>query len=238
MTCLRRRLSYANVVSTLALFLVLAGGAAVAANRVAHKVGRRTVGAAQLKSGAVTTTKIKANAITTRKIKREAISNEKLKSGAVNTEKINLADVPFGRVVARLRGNQSVPLEEKPKLIPLVPATYTQAADEVDSFVGAVDVLFPSSCEPPRGANAFLLLDTPLPTGKIFEDEVTSLGRIEDTTTGTVTRRIQIAPYISRGISFEPGSPQTHSISLVVSGSCKTGSATATFGAVDVLGTR
>src|ERR1700742_3682699 len=104
------RLTYANVVSTLALFLVLSGGAAYAAHRY---LTRRSVGAPQLKSNAVTTAKIKANAVTTRKIKRIAVSGDKIKENAVSTEKladkavdaekIDLEKVPFGRVAARMR---------------------------------------------------------------------------------------------------------------------------------------
>lgn len=57
---LRRHLSYANVVSTLSLFIVLGGTAwAVAAN---------SVGTAQLKNGAVTSPKIAQSAVTSDKI--------------------------------------------------------------------------------------------------------------------------------------------------------------------------
>lgn len=49
------KLTYANVVATLALFLVLAGGTAFAATQLLPK---NSVGAKQLKKGAVTTTKI------------------------------------------------------------------------------------------------------------------------------------------------------------------------------------
>ena len=82
MQAIGKRLTYANVVSTLALFLVLAGGAAYAA-----KVGKKSVGPAQLKANAVTTAKIKANAVTTRKIKKNAVANAKIKNGAVESAK-------------------------------------------------------------------------------------------------------------------------------------------------------
>jgi hypothetical protein len=49
------KITYANVVATLALFLVLAGGSALAATQLLPK---NSVGAKQLKKGAVTTTKI------------------------------------------------------------------------------------------------------------------------------------------------------------------------------------
>jgi hypothetical protein len=245
---IRRRLSYANVVSTLALFLVLAGGAAYAA----HKLTRRSVGTPQLKSNAVTTAKIKANAVTTRKIKRIAVSSSKLKEGAVTTEKlqdgavttdkIDLEDVPFSHVVARLRGNQHVELENLERTVyPLGTAAYTQGADEVDSYVGAVDVTFKASCEPPRAAQAYVMVDSSKPTdAKEIEADLASFGRVSDSGTTTMARRIQIAPSTARGITFEPGAQTPHTLSLVVLGECNGASSgiTATSGAVDVIGVR
>ncbi len=64
MSPLRRHLTYANVVATLALFLVLSGGAAYAA----AKLDKNSVGTKQLKNGAVTTAKIKNGAVTGAKV--------------------------------------------------------------------------------------------------------------------------------------------------------------------------
>jgi hypothetical protein len=61
---IRSRLTYANVVSTLALFLVVAGGTAFAADRLA----KNSVGTAQIKNKAITTAKIKNGAVTGAKI--------------------------------------------------------------------------------------------------------------------------------------------------------------------------
>jgi hypothetical protein len=73
----RPRLSYANVVATLALFLAL-GGAAVAAG-----LPRNSVGPSQLKKGAVTAAKIKRNAVTAGKISKGAVVAGKLGANAV-----------------------------------------------------------------------------------------------------------------------------------------------------------
>jgi hypothetical protein len=62
---LRKRLTYANVVSSIALFLVLGGGAAFAASQL----GKNSVGSKQLKKNAVTSAKIKKNAVTGAKVK-------------------------------------------------------------------------------------------------------------------------------------------------------------------------
>lgn len=61
---LRSKLTYANVVATLALFLVIAGGSAIAAGQL----GKNTVGPKQLKKGAVTAAKIKNGAVTGSKL--------------------------------------------------------------------------------------------------------------------------------------------------------------------------
>ncbi len=55
---LRGRLSYANVISTLCLFLLIGGGTALAAGQLA----KNSVGTKQLKNGAVTPPKLSASA--------------------------------------------------------------------------------------------------------------------------------------------------------------------------------
>ncbi len=92
---LRDRLTYANVTSTIALFLVIGGATAIAA-----KVPRHSVGPRQLKANAVTTLKIKANAVTTRKIRKNAVTAAKIKDGAVEEAKIAEGAVDFGKIAA------------------------------------------------------------------------------------------------------------------------------------------
>jgi hypothetical protein len=65
MSRLRGSLTYANVTATLALFLVLAGGSAIAARQMLPK---NTVGTAQIKNGAVTGAKLKDGAVTGAKV--------------------------------------------------------------------------------------------------------------------------------------------------------------------------
>lgn len=78
-----RRLTYANVIATMALFLALGGGAVWAANNQANKVGT-----GKIKPNAVTAGKIKTNAITTSKIREKAVTNAKIREGAVNFGKL------------------------------------------------------------------------------------------------------------------------------------------------------
>jgi hypothetical protein len=60
----RKRLTYANVMSSIAVFLVVAGGSALAAGQL----GKNTVGSKQLKKNAVITAKIKNGAVTGAKL--------------------------------------------------------------------------------------------------------------------------------------------------------------------------
>jgi hypothetical protein len=81
---LREKLTYANVMASLAVFLILGGATAWAA------LGKNTVGTKQLKNNAVTTKKLKNNAVTSAKIKGNAVTTAKIKNGAVTGAKVNV----------------------------------------------------------------------------------------------------------------------------------------------------
>ena len=88
---IRKRLTYANVMSSIAVFLILGGATAFAAK----KIGRN-----ELRGGAVTTTKIKRNAVTTAKIKPSAITTAKLAKGAVKYGKLAAGSVDVTKLAA------------------------------------------------------------------------------------------------------------------------------------------
>jgi hypothetical protein len=83
---IRKRLTYANVMSTIAVFLVVGGASALAATQLA----KNSVGTKQLKS----------NAVTTAKIKKEAVAAAKIKNGAVETSKLGAASVTGDKLAA------------------------------------------------------------------------------------------------------------------------------------------
>lgn len=76
----RKRLTYANVMSSIAVFLVLGGATAFAAG-----LAKNSVGSKQLKKNAVTAAKIKKNAVTTAKIKKDAVTGAKVKEETLGT---------------------------------------------------------------------------------------------------------------------------------------------------------
>lgn len=77
---LRKRLTYANVMSSIAVFLVLGGATAIAAG-----LAKNSVGPKQLKKNAVTAVKIKNNAVTAAKIQNGAITGAKVNLGSLGT---------------------------------------------------------------------------------------------------------------------------------------------------------
>ena len=73
---IRKRLTYANLMSSIAVFLVLGGATAYAAKKI---------GSNQLKANSVTTAKIKKNAVTTAKIKNGAVTGAKVNLSTLGT---------------------------------------------------------------------------------------------------------------------------------------------------------
>jgi hypothetical protein len=86
---IRKRLTYANVMSSIAVFLVLGGASAYAAKKVgSHQIKGNSITTGKIKREAVATAKIKNGAVKTNKIAGEAVTSAKLDEGAVTTPKI------------------------------------------------------------------------------------------------------------------------------------------------------
>jgi hypothetical protein len=101
---IRKRVTYANVMSSIAVFLVIGGATAFAA------LGKNTVGSKQLK----------ANAVTTKKIKKEAVTAKKVKKGTLTGKQINLAKlgtVPSATNAAHATLADTIPPAEPTHLV-------------------------------------------------------------------------------------------------------------------------
>jgi hypothetical protein len=242
----RRHLTYANVMSTLAVFLLLAGGTALAAKQL----GKKTVGAKQLKSNAVTTPKIKKAAVTKAKIKDGAVDSTKLADnsvtstkivdGAVTAADINSSTVPYSQITTRLRNTSTVPLAPG-TVYPL--GSYTQQPGEDNQLLASVDIQFAASCSPPRLAQVILLRNAAKPA----EPEVTDfygVAVVQDLNAGAVTRRVDMSPFFI-GIpqafnKMSPNAPATDTFTLFLSAAnCGAGSGVNVTGAaLDVISTK
>ena len=81
---IRKHITFANVMSSIAVFLVLGGGAAYAAKKI---------GSNEIKGNSITTGKIKKEAVSASKIKKNAVTTAKIANGAVTGAKLNLGSV-------------------------------------------------------------------------------------------------------------------------------------------------
>jgi hypothetical protein len=81
---MKQRLTYSNVLSTLALFAALSTSGAYAVT----KLPDRSVGEFQLRPGAVTANKIRKNAITAPKIKAGAVKQGKIAGSSITAAKM------------------------------------------------------------------------------------------------------------------------------------------------------
>ena len=230
---LRDKLTYSNVMVTILAFVVLGGGAAYAASHL----GKKSVGTKQLKSNAVTTAKIKKNAVTKAKIKAGSIDSSKIADGSVTGTDINASSTPFSRIVFETRGNSTVDLQNGSFAVyPLVNPTYTQSPGSDDTVLGALDVAFKPTCEKPRQIQVYVLADAANPSEvKSFNDAV-GVGQFSDETGAVSGGRIKLGGY---GGLLQPSAPTNHILSIVAGLHCNSGDgATATFGALDVIGTK
>jgi hypothetical protein len=231
----RRHLTYANVIATLTLFAVLAGGTAIAASRL----GRNTVGAKQLRKNSVTTAKIKKNAIIGAKIRNGAVDESKLKPGSLSGSDLE-AGLPFGHIAGGLRGGGVVSPDPKGTVYPLSSNSFVQEAGTALMVVGGVDFSIPVGCaEAEVGAEALVDPPTPLEFPLEIPGSVVAAGFYESAgDSGQRTVRVNISPNDRAGLVAQPA-PQTHSITLVVYAECESGSGvTATFGGLDLIGNR
>jgi hypothetical protein len=91
---IQRRLTFANVMSVVAVFIALGGSA------YAFKLGKNSVGTKQLKKNAVTAAKIKNDAVTGAKIKSDAVTGAKIKDASVTGSELAAGAVDSSKLAA------------------------------------------------------------------------------------------------------------------------------------------
>ena len=87
-----RYLSFANVMSCIALFVALSGAA------YAATLGKNAVKTRNVAQGAITTPKLRGGAVTTAKLAKESITRNKLAKSAVSSEKIAANAVTYAQL--------------------------------------------------------------------------------------------------------------------------------------------
>jgi hypothetical protein len=101
---IRKHINYANVISTLALSIALGAGSAFAINTLPDK----SIGARQLRPGAVTAKKIRKNAVTAPKIERLAVKQGKIAASAITEDKIATGAVIADKLPTSVIGTEKI----------------------------------------------------------------------------------------------------------------------------------
>jgi hypothetical protein len=153
----RPRLSYANVVSTISLFLVLSGGVAFAAKKLTtNDIKKGAIKTKLLAKHAVTNAKLAKNAVKSKNIAANAVRTTQIAADSVNGSKVlngslTPADVLGGGSVVATATGGPVDVGSGPTPVPLSGGTWTQGATENDLFVakleGTVSVEGSGSCQ-------------------------------------------------------------------------------------------
>jgi hypothetical protein len=195
---MRKRLNYANVVSTLALFGVIAGGTAAALP------GKKTVEANDLKKNSV-----KAKAVA-----KAAIRGSEIKDGAVAGAEVadlglGYQDLGSNSVVTRIRSTGAVQTgdggEANPVPIPVTGNEWTQAGNEIDVLFGEVTYTEPAAC-----TNGFVDVQF------ILDGELVDEDSYSNSVPGPVTE-----PFArSRPFAFEPGADTARKLEFAAWDGC------------------
>lgn len=159
----RPSLTYANVASTVALFLALGGSAAYAASKVhAGDIAPKAVESVNLAAGAVRTSNVFKRAITSGKLATGAVRSNQIADGAVDAKRIGDGAVGSRQIAAGAVGSTqigaaqvapsnlefpvfyaaspsggSAPVTEGPDPYPIDDGTWTQEPGEIDVVFGA-----------------------------------------------------------------------------------------------------
>lgn len=133
----KSRLSYSNVVSTIALFLALSGGAAFAVSKV-HKVrsddiAKRAVISGKLALGAVRSNQIAAGAVDTGQLAAGAVGSKQIGAAAVAPGNLQF---PVYFPASPQGGSAAVPGNE-PVAYPLSDSTWTQGPGQLNVIFGS-----------------------------------------------------------------------------------------------------
>jgi hypothetical protein len=138
----RPRLTYANVVSTLALFLVLSGGAAFAAAKIrSSDLAPGAVHTSDVFKRAITSGKLAVGAVRTNQIVDGAVGSKQIGNGAVGSKQIGTAAVApsnleFPVFYAASPVGGSAPVTSGSNPYPVTPSSWTQSPGQIEVIFG------------------------------------------------------------------------------------------------------
>lgn len=136
------RLTYANIVSTLALFLALGGGAAYAASKVSSTdLAPGAVHTSDVFKRAITSGKLAVGAVRSNQVVDGAIGSKQIANSAIGSKQIGAAAVApsnleFPVFYAASPKGGSAPVTEGPDPYPLSDSTWTQSPGQIEVVFG------------------------------------------------------------------------------------------------------
>jgi hypothetical protein len=227
---IRPRLTYANVVTTLALFAVVAGGTALALP------GKHRVRADDLRKNAVRAPAIATGAIGSSEIKDGSVGGIEIGDGQISSpdvadQSLGYQDLGSNSVIARIRSTGPIASGDggsaNPVTVPLSGSDWAQAGDEVDIIFGQVTYTRPAVCGGSPTLQVQLLVD-----GVLLDAD--GFGNTAPGTTKTESA------FVARPWLFEPGVSTPHTAAVRIFDTCSGGGEDFTLNdiGVDVVGTR
>jgi hypothetical protein len=209
MRAVGRKLTYANVVATLALFLALSGGVVWAAGKVGTK---------NLRANAVTAGKIKRNAVTGAKIRGNAVSAAKIQVGAVDFTKLApgtglIASAAGGPVAANGATPVNVPLSGAVTFTPVAGVVNFLSVEAKAAGLGRVDPA--KECKPQV---------VPFVNGSRWQGGGVPTPRAFEATAAEPSGLVPVASTTGPLGLTSPGVPQTVSIQVLGDPNCTAGS--------------
>lgn len=138
----RSHLTYANVVSTLALFLALSGGVAFAASKIhSGDIAGGAVHTSNLFKRAVTSGKLGLGAVRSSQVADGAIGAKQIAGGSIGSKQIGTAAVApsnlqFPVFYAASPTGGSAPVTTGPDAYPITGGTWTQTPGEIEVLFG------------------------------------------------------------------------------------------------------
>jgi hypothetical protein len=228
---MREKLTYANVVSTIALFAVIAGGTAVALP------GKKTVQANDLKKNAVKAAAIAKGAVGASEIAEGAVGSSEILDASVAgadvaDRSLGYEDLGSNSVVTRIRSTGPIGTGDgglaNPVSVPLSGNTWTQAANELDVAFGEATYTQPATC----GGNGDMRIEF------LLGGEVVDADNVGDSTAPGQTLKELVL--VSRPYLFEPGADTQRTLTMRASDDCSGAGENFTLNSVagNVIGTR
>ena len=239
---LRPRVTFANIVSILALFIALGGTTYAAATIGSNEIKKNAVLSRHIKNGQVKAKDLADNSVDAAKLAHNAISGAKVSDHSLTASDIDQSSLRLSNVIARPLGGKLAAgalTTSSTTPYPLASATFTQRSGEFVEFVTEVTATLarPSG----SGMNTICQVAIELTLdGQPFLTPLTS-GTLSDTlaTKAVALRRTNVLPSAG-GATHHTVSATAHLVDHSGSGftdACSSSSRLDSF-ALDVIGTR